>query len=532
MRFKVLLLLLIIILSVVIVVRIRLLNIPIDRDEAEYAYGGQLILNGQIPYLEQYSLKYPGMFIIYSIFLFVFGQSSIGIHIGLLITNLLSCFLIFNISKKLFNNCSAVIVTSFFAILSLNENIQGFSANAEHFVVLFTLAGLFYYFKYSETLLRKHLFLCGLMMAISFTMKQHGFAFIILGFVLVLHKQISRKEPIIKALTNILLYIFGVLLFIIFTLSLMYFLGTFEKFWFLTFTYAREYVSYINLEQGISNFVKNISNVIKGDYLLWIISVFGLLSLIWSKTNRKQMFFIITLLLTSLLAISPGFYFRPHYFILLLPIVAIMAGLFFNSFFNYKLESSKKIFSIIFPIILFITVISFFVFSHSAYLFKLSPTQVSKMIFGSNPFSESPEIAKYIVENSIENDRVAIIGAEPQMLFYCKRKSATGYLYVYPFLENNHYAEQMTHEYFREIEKSAPKLIVFSNHSGTWFGDETRKKEIIEWFNNFVNNKYYKSGIIDILNDSTTNYYWDNDINNYTLKGDDWLTVYKKLKNN
>ncbi|OFX19297.1 MAG: hypothetical protein A2033_01440 [Bacteroidetes bacterium GWA2_31_9] len=525
-------LLIILILSIVIIVRIRLLNIPLDRDEAEYAYGGQLILNGHFPYLEQYSLKYPGMFFIYSVILFVFGQSSMAIHIGLLFTNLLSCYLLFAISKKLLNNFSAIIITSFFALLSLNENIQGFSANAEHFVVLFTLAGLFYLFKYYETYFKKYLFLCGLMMAISFTMKQHGFAFIILGFLLVLHKQIILKVTFFKAVKNISIYFSGVLSFIIFTLCLIFFLGAFEKFWFLTFTYAREYVSYINLEQGFNNFIKNISNVIKEDYLFWIISAFGLFSLIWSKTNRLQMFFVIAFLLTSLLAISPGFYFRPHYFILLLPIVAILSGLFFNSFNNYKLESSKKIFALGFPVLLFISLISFYVYSHSSYLFKLSPIQVSKMMFGSNPFSESPEIAKYISENSLENDNVAIIGAEPQMLFYSKRKSATGYLYVYPFLENNLYADQMTHEFFREIEKSNPKIIVFSNHSGTWFGDETRKKEIMDWFNNLVNNNYYKSGIVDIINDTTTNYYWDNDVNNNSFNGDDLLTVYKKIEKN
>lgn len=532
MKIKILLVLLILILSVVVVVRIRLLNIPLDRDEAEYAYGGQLILNGQFPYLEQYSLKLPGMFFIYSIFFIVLGQSSLAIHFGLIISNLFSCLLIFRISKRLSDYYSAIVATSFFAILTLNENIQGFSANAEHFVVLFTLFGLFFFFKYSDGLLKKHLFISGIMMALAFVIKQHGLVFMFLGAILVLNKSILLKKSLIKVIESVLIYFSGALSVIILTLGLVFLFGAFEKFWFLTFTYAKEYVSYINLEQGLNNFVKNISNIIKGDYLLWIISVLGMLSLFLFKTSRKQMFFILSLFITSLLSISPGLYFRPHYFLLILPAVSILAGVFFNNLFNYTLKSDKKIFTIILPFVLFITTISISAFSHSDYLFKLSPVQVSKKIFGSNPFSESPQIAKYINEHTAENDRIAVIGAEPQILFYSNRKSASGYLYVYPFLEQNFYAEQMVNEYFKEIEISNPAFIVFSNHSGTWFGNESRKNEIFGWLNNYIDNKYKKVGVVDIINDSTTNYLWDNDLLNYSCKGDDWLTIYKQKEMN
>jgi hypothetical protein len=52
-------LLLVTILVVTAAIRIRLLGIPLERDEGEYAYTGQLMLHGIPPYQLIYSMKFP-----------------------------------------------------------------------------------------------------------------------------------------------------------------------------------------------------------------------------------------------------------------------------------------------------------------------------------------------------------------------------------------------------------------------------------------------------------------------------------------
>ena len=47
-------------------VRLRLLDIPLDRDEGEYAYFGQLLLQGIPPYTTAYNLKLPGIYAVYA----------------------------------------------------------------------------------------------------------------------------------------------------------------------------------------------------------------------------------------------------------------------------------------------------------------------------------------------------------------------------------------------------------------------------------------------------------------------------------
>jgi hypothetical protein len=73
--------------GVVVAIRIRLLGVPLERDEGEYAYAGQLILQGVPPYALAYNMKFPGTYAAYAAIMSIFGQTIPGIHLGLLFVN-------------------------------------------------------------------------------------------------------------------------------------------------------------------------------------------------------------------------------------------------------------------------------------------------------------------------------------------------------------------------------------------------------------------------------------------------------------
>src|ERR1035441_2463026 len=56
-------------------IRFRLLDFPLERDEGEYAYAGQLILQGIAPYKFCYTMKLPGTAAAYALFMAIFGQT-------------------------------------------------------------------------------------------------------------------------------------------------------------------------------------------------------------------------------------------------------------------------------------------------------------------------------------------------------------------------------------------------------------------------------------------------------------------------
>jgi len=92
--------LLLCIIAFVTFVRIRLLSTPLERDEGEYAYMGQLLLQGVAPFQEAFNMKLPGTSMVYAFFLFLFGQTITAIHLGLLVVNVVSIVLLFLLTKN------------------------------------------------------------------------------------------------------------------------------------------------------------------------------------------------------------------------------------------------------------------------------------------------------------------------------------------------------------------------------------------------------------------------------------------------
>src|SRR5580693_55769 len=68
-------------------IRVRLLEMPLERDEGEYAYAGQLILQGIPPYELAYNMKLPGTYFAYALGMALFGETTAGVHLTLLVAN-------------------------------------------------------------------------------------------------------------------------------------------------------------------------------------------------------------------------------------------------------------------------------------------------------------------------------------------------------------------------------------------------------------------------------------------------------------
>src|SRR5260370_16149473 len=115
---------------------------PLERDEGEYAYAGQLMLHGVPPYKEAYNMKLPGTYAAYALMMAVFGQTPSGIHFGVMLVNIASVVLIFLLGRQLLDETTGVVAAAAFALLSLSPYVFGLAGHATHFVVLFALAGI------------------------------------------------------------------------------------------------------------------------------------------------------------------------------------------------------------------------------------------------------------------------------------------------------------------------------------------------------------------------------------------------------
>src|SRR5580658_3272820 len=168
-------------LSVTLYVRFRLLGIPLERDEGDFAYMGQLLLQGIAPYKLAYSMKPPGIYAAYALSMALFGQTPQGIHLGLLVINLVSVILVFRISARLFGPIAGIFSAISYALLSVSQSVLGIQAHATHFVVVMVLCGVLFLLKAVETEKKKFVFLSGFFFGLGFLMKQHGIFFLPFG---------------------------------------------------------------------------------------------------------------------------------------------------------------------------------------------------------------------------------------------------------------------------------------------------------------------------------------------------------------
>src|SRR5208337_3600694 len=162
-------------------IRLRLIDLPLERDEGEYAYAGQLMLQGIAPYKLVYSMKFPGIYAAYAAIMAVFGQTVIGIHLGLMLVNAATIVLIYLLGRRLFTPAAGIAASAAYALLSIGQGVDGTQAHATHFVALAALGGTLLLLRGIETRRWPTLLFSGLLYGIAVLMKQHGFLFVVFG---------------------------------------------------------------------------------------------------------------------------------------------------------------------------------------------------------------------------------------------------------------------------------------------------------------------------------------------------------------
>jgi 4-amino-4-deoxy-L-arabinose transferase-like glycosyltransferase len=517
------------VLAVVVYVRIRLLKVPLERDEGEFAYIGQLLLKGISPFSHVYTMKLPGVGFAYALFMVLFGQSPAGIHTGLLIVNGISAYLLYLLTKRCFDHNVALLSCTVYALLSLSTSVNGLFAHATHFVVLFILAGflLLLYFIENRRLLFP--FTSGVCFGLAITMKQHAVLLVVFAVVYVAWR-LWRNPVFEKKLcaTGSFLFLLGTGFPYALIVLWMVMTGNFAQFWFWTVMYAREYVSGPRLAVGWEHFSASFEMIAKYQLPLWLLAGFGF-AFLWSKRGRgTDRLFLSGFVLFSFLSTCPGLIFRGHYFVLFLPAVAIMAGVGINSAGRFLSPTGPAKLVLIIPVLILVMATFYSLYRERDYFFTYTPVEASRALYGANPFPEALQIAEYLRAHTTPDDQIAVLGSEPEIYFYADRFSATGYIYMYGLMENQPLAKHMQEQLIREVEMGCPQYIVVVNIDASWLTTKSSNRTVFDWEERYVRDKYSVVGVIDIIDPNTTRYLWDDQAVKYTPVTETFVTVFKR----
>jgi len=486
-------------------IRLRLLSMPLERDEGEYAYAGQLILQGHPPYQRLYNMKWPGTYYCCALFEAIFGQTIEGIHLGVLAINVIAIVLVFLICRRLLDPVAAAAAAVAYALLSLSPWTLGFAGHATHFVVLFALLGVLCLQRAIERQRWSLYFLAGVFAGLAPIMKQPGIVFP--GFILAYwawHEAPGSWRP--KLLRGSALLAGIVAPFCVLFASL-FATHTFSAFWLWTISYAGYYGEPLN-GKVFRNFADAFGVVLGDGVVFWIVAGLGLLALPLSPRTRAAAPFLLALLIASFLGVLPGLTFREHYFILMLPAVAFLFG---AAIFVVRHRLKPR-----FPkwgtasaiAVVLIPLATAFGMEGSFYL-TMTPEQACRHVYQENPFIEAVAVADYIRARTNADDSIAVIGSEPEIYFYCQRPSATGFIYMYSLVEKQPYARQFQQQMIREVEAAHPKYVVFVNLKASWLPPPNADMTVANWFVDYQARQLKLVGLVEVDRANRITYRWD-----------------------
>ena len=467
-------------------------NIVLERDEGEYVYAAQEILRGKLPYKDFYNMKFPGVYYFNALIFFLFSDSLSVVKFTLLLLNFCSAFFIYRIACVWYNNQIGKLAAGIFLIFCSCFSAQGWTANAEHFVIFFGTMGIFVaglFFTKNNIL---YFFLAGFFLACATICKQQGILFAVFQVIqLILSKTLFQRNRIsaISFFKTLAVYVLGFSIPIGLMLIYFYEKKVLDDFYFFTVQYASSYGNQITPFKEVWHF----RPIFWDACGFWILFFSMFYNAIKSRTFLKTHLNVILFFACSFAASSVGWYYRAHYFQFIFPAAAIMSA--------FMVSELKEIWKIKYVNLKSYLVLSFIavLILQMGYIFSDSNEKIIDKMYPHDYFFNKKQIADKINEKfGDENYKIGIIGNEPEIFFYTKKQSASGFMYIYSLVEKHKFADSLTLQFFKEMENRKPEILMYFTDYKISPENPKTVNQITNWYNQFKQN-YSPIGKLDSL---------------------------------
>lgn len=443
-----------------IYIRLLHIHLPYDRDEAEYAYAAQSILRGDVPYIDFANMKWPGLYYIYAGVFSVSSADFENIRLVSLIVFLLTAFCIYRIAFRLWSATAGHYAVILFTMTQTALITQGLYANAEVFVQLFGWLALVLILYPKEHKIW-HAVLAGLCVGIAVLIKQQGFGFIVLTAI-----SMFMFWPKEKYVSSFLSWVIGGLSIACIMVIILFSQHALQAAYDYSIVYAGAYSGLVDAHLGWYLCKTSVHQIWNSIYPVVILAGIGIL-LSFSELQTKTVLWLMLALLCMALAVVPGLYFRIHYFIFLYPVLALAGGYALHRMSHWQLRA--------YPVTRYsaaaLLIGAVFLYQQVPesvrWSYQLDSKSLTRKIHGWSPFQDAPEIGAYIAGITEPDDRMGMIGNEPELYVYAELRAATDLMYTYPITEQSDLADEMLNNYVQDIERHAPEIMVVMDISYT-----------------------------------------------------------------
>jgi len=471
-------------------VRWRMVAAPLERDEGEFAYVAQLMLRGIPPYVETANMKLPGTYAAVAGAMAVFGETATGVRLGLLVANLLSAACVYLLARRLVDPPRAPLAAVAFLLTSLTSGVLGLAAHATQFVLPPALAGLLLVLRGAERRSPAALAGGGALLGVAILMKQPGAIFLVLGLLLAAGLAARAGRGARGAVADAALVLAASLVPLAFTGAVLWWAGAFAEFWRWTVSYAGAYVGAMPLSKVPGFLPARVQAVAAGAGWFWWLGLLGPLAGLAIAGSRRTSLVLLGGGVLSFAGVSAGLYYRPHYFVLLLPALSLGAALAVAVATRLLTGRVPGLVAWFLPTGALLACALATLWSERVSWFQAPPATYVFERYRGNPFVESVPVGDFLRARAAPADRLAVLGSEPQILFYAGLLPATRVLYTYPFFEPTPFAPILERRMIEEIETSRPRWIVLAKPRISWQLWPRQDVTIYDWTTRYVGRHY------------------------------------------
>jgi hypothetical protein len=523
-----------VVLLLAIAVRIHLLGIPLERDEGEFAYIAQLMLEGVAPYKLAYVIKLPGTPALYALAMLFFGQTPTAIHLALLIANLIAVLLLFILARQWFGEGVALVAGVTYALMSLSWCCAGMASHATQFLVPAVLGGMLLLGRGLRTNSLPVIFVGGLLFGFSFLIKQQGIPFSAFGAYYVICQELKGwREHFSGIARKLSAYALGWFLPFAILCLVEWHAGVFQRFWFWSFTVpGNQWTAWSTAEGNLSIYFHWIQA--SRDLLFWLAGAGALVAAWWMPLLRPHRTIFLAFCAAGFAATTLGLRFNNHYFVMSLPGLSVLIGLGVVELNRLLRGRNLPVWVSWMPAAAFLAICALFVQTNYAYLAGDSAELVAEKVYLHNPFREAAVMAAYIRANSSADSRVAVLGSEPEIYFLSHRHAATGHVSTYLMVDERPWSHRLQAEMREEILAAEPEYIVLVKNNFSWLNPAAAEADLIDPILRLTHDKYKIVGLaISPASLGSPVYFWGADAGapHPEFPADSsWLGLYRRVK--
>lgn len=455
----------------VVGIRAPLMDLPLERDEGEYAYVAWRLAAGETPYLDWFDQKPPGVFLAYRVALALPGDPIVAIRAVAALFCAGSALAMFALGRALLGPAAGVVAAILFALLSADPMLQGPIANTEIFMVPWIVAAALLVVRTlgAERPPLATAVAIGLALGVATAFKQ--VAGVNGPFLLAVYwlraprgRRLESTSLFGGAMLAGVVCVWGAIL-------LWFWLrGGLAPALDAILFHNLEYAADLPFTVRRAAFAYYVTPLLPSQGVAWGLAALGLVVLAL-RADRFPALFLGGFAAANAIGVSAsGFYF-PHYFQQLLPAVAALSAAAIAGVGAARAAPTWRIAGVgaLAVVPLAAVAIGFW---------RIDPAEASRRIYPGNYFDAMPAIAAEVASQTSPTDRVFVFGSEPEIYFYARRISASRYIFLFPLFGGFSNVEQRQAEVIAEVEAARPAAIVWSpldfGRGGQRFGEWMR----------------------------------------------------------